>query len=583
MNKTLLEQTFERSLERVAASFPDCPPGSRLELWVFEDASYRRSMERRFAERGIDARIRSAYKPLLHFFLEEADLGGLARARISYPVRPECDGDRFLMETYPLAALLKNCELSFSPRVGDGLSYEAELSYADGRSERRTVFAPNRLKVDHLGETTLSPSGWMRHGIGEGMDGPLETEYEALYSAAMESVAAYGWTDAEPFFGTLAIRAGVPARETPLPYGEEALSLHEALHEDLYFSLLEYFQKKTGRPTSDRTLRPGQIVPEIVRGESPSIRIEIKDKPSPEPALAEDFQDLDAAERPLSPAQIFAELEAVGGEPFEARSYLGRELRARYRRGSDAAVYISGGQHANETTGIVGALRAAKVLSLRPNAHFVVSPLENPDGYDLHRALRRENPKHMHHAARYTAQGNDLEHQAEDSPYEKAVRREALRRSGALLHVNLHGYPSHEWTRPNSGYVPRGFASWMLPHGFFLVVRHYASWAERVELFLDAATRRLGSVPGLLDFNEEQLRLYSIHTRDRAFRLVNGFPCLCSADETTAAPIRLITEYPDETVEGDAFIAGHTAQTEAVLAAYDAFQTIMTTPGDAHE
>ncbi|MFA6506452.1 MAG: hypothetical protein WCT14_10155 [Treponemataceae bacterium] len=579
MKQLILEKAFERSLERVLSSFPDCPAGSALELWVFEDASYRRSMESRFASRGISARVRSAYKPLLCFFLDEAEREGLARAHVAYPVRPECAPDRFLMEAYPLAALLENCELSFSPRADDRLFYEVTLLYADGRRTRFEVFAPNRLKVDHIGETVLSPVGWIRHEIAGGIDAPLETEYESIYSAVMESVATHDWGEVEPFFGVLSIRVSLPAMETVLPYGEETLSLSEALHEDLYFSLLEYFQKKTGRPVSDRTIRPGQIVPEIVHGQLASLTIETRTLPKPLADSAEEIQDLDTAVRPLSPAQISAELKSIGGERFEARSYLGRALEARYRSGSDAAVLISGGQHANETTGIVGALRAAKVLARRPNAHFAVEPLENPDGYDLHRQLRVENPKHMHHAARYTALGNDLEYQTDDSVYEKALRMEALRRCGAQLHVNLHGYPSHEWTRPNSGYIPRGFASWTLPHGFFLVLRHHASWAERVEIFLDAMTRRLCSVPGLITFNKEQLKLYSIHTRDRTFRLINGFPCMCSVDTATTVPVRLITEYPDETVYADAFVAGHTAQMEAVLAAYDAFQTISSPTG----
>jgi hypothetical protein len=39
-------------------------------------------------------------------------------------------------------------------------------------------------------------------------------------------------------------------------------------------------------------------------------------------------------------------------------------------------------------------------------------------------------------------------------------------------------------------------------------------------------------------------------------------------------PLTLITEYPDETIYGQAFIAGHNAQTAFVLAAYDAYQAL---------
>ena len=49
---------------------------------------------------------------------------------------------------------------------------------------------------------------------------------------------------------------------------------------------------------------------------------------------------------------------------------------------------------------------------------------------------------------------------------------------------------------------------------------------------------------------------------------------MISIDDRHTVPLTLITEYPDETIYDDAFIAGHTAQMETVLAAYDAIQTI---------
>ena len=268
-----------------------------------------------------------------------------------------------------------------------------------------------------------------------------------------------------------------------------------------------------------------------------------------------------------------------GGEAFEARSRSGRILAARYVAGSDAAVMISGGQHPNETTGIVGAIRAARKLAERRGAHFTISPLENPDGYALHQRLRADNPRHMHHAARYTALGDDLEYRTRENSgvhlNEKAIRFRAQEMSGASLHVNLHGYPSHEWTRPLSGYVPRNFAMWTLPKGFFLIIRHHADWERQAEALLDRVTRHLGAIPGLLDYNNRQIALYEIHAGETGFRIINGFPCLSSVDDRHTVPMTLITEYPDETIYGNDFITGHTAQMETVLSAYDAWQEIL--------
>ncbi|MGG2474656.1 peptidase M14, partial [Rhizobium sp. BR5] len=93
----------------------------------------------------------------------------------------------------------------------------------------------------------------------------LETEYEQLFHAAIEAVANHDWGNDEPYFEELNIRVAHPAEDLALPVGDEVISLREALHEDFYFSLLEFFQKKSGRPLGDRGLKPGQIVPEIVK------------------------------------------------------------------------------------------------------------------------------------------------------------------------------------------------------------------------------------------------------------------------------------------------------------------------------
>ncbi|HWR12620.1 MAG TPA: hypothetical protein VN445_12425 [Rectinemataceae bacterium] len=597
----LLDKTFPRALDEIVARYGAAPSGTRLECWTFDDEAHRREAERTLASRQVRARIRSAYKPLVHYFLEDVDRSGLASVEITYPVHPGCPPDRFLLEAYPLSALWADVAVSFAAGVASGtgegrvegaasdegrveeevsnggidpFTYLAKLAYADGHIETHRILAPNRSYVDHIGETCVTSAGWMllRSPEGAKEEKHLQTEYEAIYAEALKAVTDHEWGGVEPFFDSLSLRVTLPVEDIPLPLGEEALSLREALHEELYFSILELFQKKTGRPVSDRRIRPGQVVPEILYGEVPTLRIELK------PLSAEDmggnFQDLEIAEHSITAAQVASELALIEGSPFQAKSYSGRVIAGKYHKGSDAAVMISGGQHANETSGVIGALRAAGELARRPGAHFEVSPLENPDGYALHRLFCVENPKHMHHAARYTALGNDLEYQEDDSPYEKAIRVEAQRLTDAKLHINLHGYPSHEWTRPLSGYIPRGFPAWMLPHGYFMVLRHHAAWAAPAREFLELLTLRLAKLPGLLEFTEKQLAVYSQYVKKPPFQIINGFPCDLSVNETSSIPLRLITEYPDETIHGDAFIAGHTAQKEATLAAYEIFQAM---------
>ncbi|AJY44470.1 peptidase M14 [Martelella endophytica] len=571
----IFEETFEPTIDNLVARFAD-GSAKTVEAWVFADTETRRKAEETLAAKGITARFRSAYKPLVHFFSEDVRTDGLVSAAITYPVHPEAPENRFLLEAYPLSGLLGDTKVSFAPATdGSDLFYTVVLSWSDGRSETKAVFAPNRLHDDFAGEQVLSPTGWLSIDGAEGAR--LKTDYEALFSRTMQAIAAHRWGDAEPFFEELNITASLPAEDEwlPLSPSDALISLREALHEDFYFSLLEVFQTRSGRPLGDRGLRPGQIVPEIRFAAGPA-RVRVETRP-----LNADETDDDAGEavataaNPFSAARVRRELETIEGEAFAARSRAGRAVSARYHRGSDRPVMISGGQHPNEVTGIAGALRAGLALAERPNVHFTISPLENPDGYAVDNRLRADNPRHMHHAARYTAFGDDLEYRPREAPFETGIRFQAEAISGALLHVNLHGYPAHEWTRPLSGYVPRGFAMWTVPKGFFLIMRHKSGWEEQARTLIDRVTERLGQNRALVDFNARQIDLYIAHSGTPTWPVINGFPVMISVDDRHRVPLTLITEYPDETIYGDAFIQGHTAQLETALGAYEAWQDMV--------
>ncbi|PVA10340.1 peptidase M14 [Pelagivirga sediminicola] len=535
-----------------------------FEAWTFDDRAARSAAEEALAARGITARIRSAYKPLLHFFLEEARAGFTA-AHVTFPRHDAAVANRFLLETYPLAALYPDARITFAPG-GAGAFYTVALSYPDG-AEQHEVLAPNRLHADHVGERTLSPTGWL---IDAGGARRLETDYEQMFHGAMAAILAQDWGRDEPYFEELNIAATVPAHDLDLGYDDEVLSLVEALHEDLYFSCLEVFQRHSGRPLGDRGLQPGQIVPQVRQGAAPEIRVTLRRYDTAD--RGGEPQDLEQAGAALSIAQIRAEMAGIGGQPLRATSRAGREVLAQYRSGAGKPVMISAGQHANETTPVVGALRAARRLAA-DGAAFVISPMENPDGYALHGRLAQLTPRHMLHAARYTALGDDLEYRTGPSAlYEKEIRLEAERVSGAQLHINLHGYPAHEWTRPMTGYIPRSFAMWTLPKGFFLVMRHMPGWDTIARALTQEVTQALMQVPGLAAFNARQIELYRIHAGETGFEMINGFPCYIHEDTRHTVPLTLITEYSDETLYGAPFIAGHTAQMHTVLAAHAAWQ-----------
>lgn len=557
----LLDTVVPRTLDALVAEYSDAAwRGGRVEAWVFEDVAARRAAELALDERGVTARIRSAYKPLVHAFLEEIE----ARAAvIEVPSHASGSERRFRLEAYPLAGLLD--EIEFTGQ-GDELAYAVTTGTTTTR-----VFAPNRAHVDHLGRPTLSPCGWIKAWrAGEAApvrDEAIETEYEAVFQAVMSAVAAHPWGTTTPYMETLEITVAIPGIERPLAWHDEVLSTREALHEDFYFSLLEFFKRHAGLAALDRTLQPGQIIPEIVASDGPArVRVTLASHRTEHDA-AGDAGDLDIIERPLTPGEIATALAALGGESFVHHSVQGRPILGMHRHGSKPSIVITAGQHANETSGVVGALRAARRLISDTDMEFGLVPQDNPDGYALHHRLRATNPRHMHHAARYTALGDDLGSRVTEPYYETAARMEALARTGARLHLNLHGYPAHEWTRPLTGYLPVGFEDWSIPKGFFLILRHPPGFGPVGERFLWALTARLAENAALRAFNAAQLAVWQAHAGAPTFPVFEGIPCMISEQAGPGAPFQLITEYPDETIYGDAFRLAHTTQMNTVLVA----------------
>lgn len=575
----LLDERIPRTLDIIVRDWStEANRGVQLDAWVFEDAPARKQAQTRLAEAGVIARIRSAYKPLVHAFLEDVDLADLKRVTVRYPVHPEALPLRFLSEAYPLAALLDLVETVFESGEAD-LTYRVIAEYHDGRVVEVDVFAPNRLRSNHLDEVDLTPTGWLRVSRQSNdffdIDQAIETENEIVFQKVMDAVAAHEWPAEEPYAEKIDIDVTIPGIERALPYGDEVLSTREALHEDFYFSLLEFFKLKSGKPIDDRSLQPGQIVPDIREGHGDAlVRVTLSGFATPQDPTRPQ-QDLEHADAAPDLAQIHRELAALPGEVFEGVSREGRPVRGLYRAGTRPAVLVSAGQHANETSAPVGALRAVRRLLANPDSNVAFIPVENPDGYALHGRLCEHNPRHMHHAARYTSLGSDVEYDKGNPTYEKGARIQALELSGAQLHVNLHGYPAHEWTRPFTGYLPRGFELWTIPKGFFLILRHHPTWTDQARILIQAVTKGLTLVPGLAEFNRRQIEVCSIHSGGTPYEVINDVPCLLTAEERHPSPLTLITEFPDETIYGEAFRFAHTIQMTTVLAAEAAFAAIM--------
>ncbi len=559
---TLLDLTAPRTLDALVERFGNGHGGFQIEAWLFEGPKARRTAEARLREAGVTARIRSSYKPLIHHFLEEAASpnGPLV---IELPAHEAASDGRFRLEAYPLAGMIGKTELTFI-KGREPLAYRVR----SGEGPWVRVFAPNKLVTDHLDAMTLTPCGWLRVQDASGAlveDGPIKTEYETVFHEVMAAIAQHPWPATQPFFPALEISATLPGIETELSYGDEVLSTSEALHEEFYFSIGEYLKHRAGLAASARTLQPGQIIPDIVTADGAAhVTVAVRDSAVrevlPGPAA------LDDADRPLAPAQIEAFADALGGEKRDISSIQGRPVLARLYEGGGPAFLLSAAQHANETSGIVGALRAARELRAE-NRRFALIPCENPDGYALHHQLRARNPRHMHHAARYSALGDDVEAREAPPLHEKAARLDLIEAVDARLHLNLHGYPAHEWTRPLNGYIPTGFALWTIPKGMFLIFRHLPGLGDKARPFLEALTAYLAEDNALASLNATQIAIWKAHAGEVPFPVINGIPCMISEHTRQTVPFQLITEYPDETIYGDAFRLAHTTQMRATLGA----------------
>ncbi|CUJ11532.1 peptidase M14 [Achromobacter sp. 2789STDY5608621] len=571
----LLEKTFDRTLDAwIHAYKAPAWRGAAVEGWLFEGVDARREAEARLAQAGVTARFRSAYKPLLHYFLEEVERDGLTAVELRYPLHEHAQAKRFTLEAYPLVALLPGVRVTMKPGASD-LHYDVALAYADGSRREARVFAPNQLGQAQDGTPELSPTGWLRVRDANGAvqtDAAQVTEYQQAFRSIVDTVRNHPWGAHEPYFDRLEIRVDLPGMDFALPVDEEIVSTFEALHEDLYFTLLEHFQHHSGRPSGDRGLQPGQIIPDVRRHDG-AARVLVTLEPFAPPApVTPAALDAPLAElrQPLAAAQIAGCMAALGGDAFQAVSRQGRPVLGTYLRGTGPAVFISGAQHANETSGVVGALRAAQALKARGDAHFALIASENPDGYALFNRLREQHPRHMLHASRYSALGDDIAYREHAPFFEREGRHQAHAISGAQLHINLHGYPAHEWTRPLSGYLPRNFELWTIPKGFFLVLRHHPGWSERARRLIEGVTARLArNVPGLVEFNARQLELFHAHALETGFDVLNGIPVQVTETDREELPMALISEFPDETVYGDRFVFAHTVQMETVLAATD--------------
>jgi hypothetical protein len=291
-------------------------------------------------------------------------------------------------------------------------------------------------------------------------------------------------------------------------------------------------------------------------------------------------------------ARVATPRETALGQPLVVIEVIDPERAALSRARASAwrpTLLVSARQHANEATStqaVLGWLEAwLRDGTLHRRANLVLHPLENPDGARLHAACCALAPNHMHHAARYTAFGADLQANPRvrgEVIAESLMRHDAARRWRPIAHLNDHGYPAHAWIRSLSGFVPRGFGDWALPTGHLTILTTHASdegaageLRERLAAAAEIALRADAGAHALTQAQVARSGRYRRRPR-RAGHPPLGAPVLArpppaGRGRRRAAPVvrdgpdrhgplhalaplvTLITEVPDETVQGEAW------------------------------
>ncbi len=326
-----------------------------------------------------------------------------------------------------------------------------------------------------------------------------EDVLKEVYTHILEKTGNRPSFDQQPYFKRLSVELWLSEPDYRLGLDEEVVSSLEALHDELYFDTLDFLRGITEidpaegdmiPEDSSRYSAPGNILPIFhpsLEGEaaaaqaegagarsvptdeiiSPEMCLEIVRRLSSNPGIKSYIAGSFYEGRDIPVLEIFA--------PLGPYTSLPRLVTAK------PTLYMSGRQHANEVSSTNYILRFAELLAQDPEyrsyatkVNFVLHPLENPDGAALAYELQKLTPFHSLHAGRYSSLGMDIGSQtgaARPLLPEAKVRGKLNRKWLPDIYLNLHGYPSHEWVQPFSGYAPYLFRDYWIPRGWFAYFR----------------------------------------------------------------------------------------------------------------
>lgn len=541
---------------------------------------------------------------------------------------------RWLQELYPademLAAQL-SAQVRFDLTEGEqGHIYELKAYRTDGSLAFSEGFSPVYSARTYLPEFPLRgrvhPStGLLRVAQGGSvlLETAFDTDAEAFWTAYQAEILprlrqyvteAYGSApdpSAQPFFGALVVEAALSEDDRRLGIREEQISPLDALHEDLYFYTLDYLNELGLTLTGKGYPAPGAVEPWVVSGEGgPQARVRLYARPQVEAALGalpERAADLPAPadaipmDVVIGPDQLPPYLAYLSGLPGvrvwrTGLSFAGRATWALSVTAPTAGriappqklsawrptLMVNSRRHANEVSSTNSILKLAELAAqqgLVRQVNLVISPMENVDGAAIHYAMQQVHPTWKLHAARFNAAGVDFGFDLfrPEPQFGEARTLPTLWRSFLPdVLMDDHGYPSHEWVQPFSGYnsAPYFRTSWWMPNALIYGIHRWMD-AERFpengalqEGIRDAMADRLTAVPEIAAYTDTLLDRYVTYGQRYVpekfpLQMHKGFVSLTG--KVAAGPearsfvgrfphitgAEVITEVPDETAQGD--------------------------------
>ncbi|WP_172597894.1 M14 family metallopeptidase [Ureibacillus thermosphaericus] len=484
-----------------------------VEVFVTANAENRKSFQQRIkseCNKLGEVKVYSAFKSGFYWLLEEvAPLYDKVEKIDIYCKNGAQTGNlelanRWIMELYPIDELLAQRFQIDKDAIQFHLVEEQEEIYKVVIGNNYHTFSPLIDTFHYVdGQHYVSPTtAGVRSKDGQWIiNTDRKSFYEYLLNDIMPEIEYYieqskGDGITSPLFEKLEIVYKGAGIEEELPVKNELNSSLEALYEDLYFNLLEYFKilgsKKFGKPYTS----PGGIIPkmylseEIYEDVSGEFSLYVTTDEQQEDCLElikfnehgemEQFHFLNNKPLNLSdlqPVPISEDLKSLESNVskivYVNHSYLRRPIFAVECTIRSEQSFISGikksnekhtviietGHHANEVSSIPAAKKLIKKLQSEyvdylNKLNVIVILNANPDGEALLRELTKEHPKWKHHAARFNAVGLEFAHlKFQKTEFGEAdVLPNLLKKWAPDIVIDNHGIPAHEWVQPFAGY-----------------------------------------------------------------------------------------------------------------------------------